>query len=51
MRNDFIRNCIDSLTFEECQFVGVKDVYEEFDENDLIGLVSRSKILITSILR
>ena len=43
MRNDFIRNCIDSLTFEECQFVGVKDVYEEFDENDLIGLVSKVK--------
>lgn len=43
MRNKFIRDCVDSLSPEECKLIGIQDIYEEFNENDLMNLVNNKK--------
>ena len=47
-RNESIRKCILSLSSEECELLGIKDVYAEYNEIDLWGAVYKEKESVTA---
>lgn len=48
LRNKYIQKCILSLSSEECELLGIKDVYSESNEIDLWGVVYREKEPVTA---
>ena len=42
-RNKYIRECIDSLSSEECELLGIKDIHPEFKEHEFIEFMNREK--------
>ena len=42
-RNKYIRECVDSLSSEECELLGIKDVHTEFKEHEFIELMNKER--------
>jgi len=42
-RNKSIRDCVDSLSSEECELLGIKDIYSDFKENELLDFINKEK--------